>query len=54
MAEKKTVKSELVAVVVICEFIDKTDSTYRKVGEKFKTTPQRAKELSSLEFVKMV
>ena len=53
MAEKKTVKTELVAVVVVCEFIDKTDNTYRKVGTTFETTSKRAKELVSLGYVKM-
>lgn len=54
MAEKKTVKTELVAVVVICEFIDKTDNTYRKVGDEFEVSPKRAKELVSLGFAKTI
>jgi hypothetical protein len=54
MAEKKTIKPDTVAVVVVCEFIDKTDNTYRKAGEKFNTIQKRAKELVSLGFVKMV
>lgn len=52
MAEKKVVKNEPVAVVVIREFIDKTDNTYRKVGTEFETTQKRAKELIALGFVK--
>lgn len=54
MADKKTVKAEPISVVVVCEFIDKTDNTYRKVGDQFEATPKRAKELASLGFVKTI
>lgn len=52
MAEKKTTKAEPIAVVVVREFIDKTDNTYRKVGTEFEATQKRVKELVSLGFVK--
>lgn len=54
MADKKAVKAEPIAVVVVREFIDKTDNTYRKVGDKFEVVPKRAKELTSRGFVKTI
>lgn len=49
MADKKT--PELIKVSVICEFIDKTNGIYRKVGTEFEVSKKRAKELIALGFV---